>query len=95
MMESCSYCFPWIFPLLFPIVFPILFWFFFASRFGWPGPFNRPPGFPYGTENEHSRTKSTESGSSTSSAEEILDERLARGEITKEEYLDLKKTLRG
>jgi hypothetical protein len=94
MMESCPFCFPWIFPILFPIVFPLLFWFFFGKKFGWPGPFNKRPERDYGHEREISYSSPRDSSSETTSkAGKILDERLARGEITKEEYLDLKKTL--
>jgi uncharacterized membrane protein len=95
MMEACSYCFPWIFPILFPIIFPMLFWFFFGRTIGWPGPMNRHFGQYDRPSSYQSDSNRTDSGRGTSKAIQILDERLARGDITKEEYLDLKKTLKG
>jgi hypothetical protein len=92
MMEACPYCFPWIFPILFPIIFPMLFWFFFGNRFGWPGPFNNGPQRGVDRRYEDSPEPSNRS---TSNAMQILDERLVKGEITKEEYQDLKNALKG
>jgi uncharacterized membrane protein len=94
MMEACRYCFPWIFPILFPIIFPMLFWFFFGHRMGWPGPMNRFNGRYDDQARERTNSERIDQGKSTSTAAQILDERLARGEINKEEYLDLKKTLK-
>jgi uncharacterized membrane protein len=48
-----------------------------------------------GPPQEQTNSEQKNSGNSNSKAAQILDERLARGEITKEEYLDLKKTLKG
>jgi hypothetical protein len=93
MMEGCSYCFPWIFPILIPIVFPMLMYFFFGRRYGWPGPWSNAPGNDYRPGNEARPSAPAEPQPTSTKTSQILDERLARGEISKEEYLELKAML--
>ncbi len=84
-MESSSNFFPWVFPILFPIVFPMLFMFFFRKRM-----FGRFRG--RSMDNPDSAMSSAQ-GDSTPL--DKLKMRLANGEITTEQFQEMKKAIEG
>jgi uncharacterized membrane protein len=79
-----SYMFPWVFPILFPIIFPMLFFFFFGR--GMMSGKKMP--FSLGDQEEKSN-----SSSSDNPALERLKMRLVNGEITKEQFEEMKKAI--